>query len=190
MLPPAGLPRKSFDNVVDSLYDENPGMLLQRIRVSPSLSSPLPPGSKAPDFTLPSTHEEVTLSRLQGQPVILAFYPGDSTPVCGDHLSLYNEVLPLFEDFDARLLGISVDSLESHESFSAGRNLTFPLLSDSDPLGEVARRYGVFDDEKQTCERALFVIDRGGEVSWSYVSPRGVNPGADGILKALEKLPE
>lgn len=150
----------------------------------------LAPTSVAPDFTLPSTIDNpISLTDLKGKPVILVFYPGDFTPVCGDQLTLYNELLSLFEGFDAQLLGISVDSLESHVVFSADRKLDFPLLADSDPLGEVARRYGVFDEESQTCERALFVIDHMGRIAWSYLSPREVNPGADGILKALENLP-
>lgn len=150
----------------------------------------LTPASIAPDFTLPSTIDNsISLNDLRGKPVILVFYPGDFTPVCGDQLSLYNELLSIFGEFDAQLLAISVDGLESHFAFSVDRNLDFPLLADSDPLGEVARRYGVFDEESQTCERALFVIDRTGQISWSYLSPREVNPGADGILRALESLP-
>ena len=158
--------------------------------MSVSSVSLLAPASIAPDFTLPSTIDNpISLTGLKGKPVILVFYPGDFTPVCGDQLTLYNELLSLFGEFDAQLLGISVDSLESHMAFSADRKLDFPLLADSDPLGEVARRYGVFDEESQTCERALYVIDRMGRISWSYLSPREVNPGADGILKALESLP-
>jgi len=158
--------------------------------MSTSSVSLLAPASIAPDFTLPSTIDNpISLSDLKGKPVILVFYPGDFTPVCGDQLTLYNELLSLFGEFDAQLLGISVDGLESHAAFSADRKLDFPLLADSNPLGDVARRYGVFDEESQTCERALFVIDRTGRLSWNYLSPREVNPGADGILRALESLP-
>ncbi len=158
--------------------------------MSISSGSLLAPASIAPDFTLPSTlTNSMSLTDLQGSPVILVFYPGDFTPICTDQLTLYNELLSLFGEFDAQLLAISVDNLESHVAFSADRKLDFPLLADSDPLGEVARRYGVFDEESQTCERALFVIDRTGHISWSYLSPREVNPGADGILRALESLP-
>src|SRR6266498_4454421 len=158
--------------------------------MSASSVSLLAPASLAPDFNLPSTIDDsMSLTGLKGNPVILVFYPGDFTPVCGDQLTLYNELLSLFGEFDAQLLGISVDGLESHVAFSADRKLDFPLLADSDPMGEVARHYGVFDEESQTCERALYVIDRTGRVSWSYLSQREVNPGADGILKALESLP-
>jgi peroxiredoxin len=158
--------------------------------MSTSSVSLLAPASTAPDFTLPSTIDNpISLTDLKGKPVILVFYPGDFTPVCGDQLTLYNELLSLFGEFDAQLLGISVDGLESHVAFAADRKLDFPLLADVEPLGEVARLYGVFDEESQTCERALFVIDRTGHISWSYLSPREVNPGADGILKALESLP-
>jgi len=177
--------------VVNSDYDKKILLLFEPTGMNAPLASPLPPGSAAPDFTLACTLEEsINLSSLKNRPVILTFYPGDFTPVCGDQLSLYNELLSLFEEFDAKLLGISVDDLESHAAFASDRKLAFPLLADNDPLGEVARRYGVFNEESQTCERALFVIDRAGEIAWSYVSPRGVNPGADGILRALENLPE
>lgn len=153
-------------------------------------ASILAPASIAPDFTLPGTiNGPIRLSDLRGKPVILVFYPEDFTPVCGDQLTLYNELLWLFAEFGAQILGISGDSLESHLAFSADRKLDFPLLADSDPLGDVARRYGVFDEESQTCERALFVIDRTGRIAWSYLSPRNVDPGADGILRALESLP-
>jgi alkyl hydroperoxide reductase subunit AhpC len=93
-----------------------------------------------------------------------------------------------FQRFDAELLGISVDGIWCHLAFARDRNLHFPLLSDFEPKGEVARRYGAYRAEDGTTERALFVIDGEGSVRWSYVSPVGINPGADGILRALEGL--
>ncbi len=148
----------------------------------------LPAGTPAPAFTLPNAAAEpVSLSDYAGQPLILVFYPGDWTPVCGDQLSLYNEVLPLFEEYDAALLGISVDSRWSHRAFAESRNLSFPLLSDFEPKGEVARRYGVYRQDGRA-ERALFVVDTDGSIRWSSVSPINVNPGADGILRALNEL--
>lgn len=149
----------------------------------------LPPGTAAPDFELRSTPDQkVSLSEFRGQPVILAFYPEDWSPVCSDQMALYQEVLPEFRKYDAELLGISVDGIWSHLAFAKDRNLHFPLLADFEPKGEVARAYQVYRDKDGTSERALFVIDVDGIVRWSYVSPVGVNPGADGILRALENL--
>jgi peroxiredoxin len=120
--------------------------------------------------------------------VILAFYPEDWSPVCSDQMALYQEVLPEFQRFNAALLGISVDGVWSHLAFARDRNLRFPLLSDFEPKGEVARTYRVYRANEGTSERALYVIDGDGIVRWSYVSPVGLNPGADGILRALENL--
>ena len=146
-------------------------------------------GTAAPDFTLPSgPDEKLSLSDFRGRPVILAFYPADWSPVCGDQMALYNEVLPEFKRFNAELLGVSADGVWCHRAYREHRNLHFPLLSDFEPKGEVARKYGVYRDDEGVTERALFVIDGEGRIAWSYVSPIEVNPGADGILNALESL--
>ncbi len=146
-------------------------------------------GKPAPDFTLRSTPDQaVTLSELRGRPVILAFYPADWSPVCGDQMALYNEVLDEFSRFDAELLGISVDGIWCHLAFARDRHLHFPLLADFEPKGEVARRYHAYREQDGTTERALFVIDAEGIVRWTHVSPVGINPGADGILRALESF--
>jgi peroxiredoxin len=150
---------------------------------------PLPAGTVAPDFELPATPDQkLMLSDFLGQPVILVFYPEDWSPVCSDQLGLYQAVLPEFQKFGAELIAISVDSAWSHLAFAKDRNLHFPLLADFEPKGEVARAYHVYRDSAGTSERALFVIDARGVIRWSYVSPVGVNPGADGILRALEDL--
>jgi peroxiredoxin len=153
-------------------------------------AAPLQPGTKAPDFELRSTPDQtVSLSDFLGQPVILAFYPEDWSPVCSDQMALYQELLPEFRRSNAELLGISVDGIWSHLAFAKDRNLHFPLLADFEPKGEVARAYQAYRTTDGTSERALFVIDSEGIVQWSYISPVGVNPGADGILHALESLP-
>jgi peroxiredoxin len=150
----------------------------------------LQPGTKAPDFKLNVTPDQsLSLSELSGKPVILAFYPADWSPVCGDQMALYNEVLPEFEKYGAEMLGISVDGVWCHEAFAASRSIHFPLLADFEPKGEVARRYGAYRAGDGFCQRALFVINRAGIISWSYLSPVAINPGADGILQALDKLP-
>jgi peroxiredoxin len=131
-----------------------------------------------------------SLRDLRGRPVVLVFYPADWSPVCGDQLALYNEALSLFEEHQAQLLGLSVDSLWSHRAYAESRQLCFPLLADFEPKGEVARQYGVYNLEEGTSRRALFVIDAQGVIRWSHVSPDDVNPGAHGILNALENLPD
>ncbi|KRG47885.1 thioredoxin peroxidase [Stenotrophomonas panacihumi] len=152
-------------------------------------TSMLSAGTPAPDFELPSTPDQrVSLSSLRGQPVILAFYPADWSPVCGDQMALYNQILPEFQRAGAQLLGISVDGAWCHAAFAEQRKLHFPLLADFEPKGEVARRYGVYREGDGICERALFVIDAGGDIAWTHLSPLGINPGADGILDALDKL--
>ena len=153
-------------------------------------NSALRPGTHAPDFSLRSTPDQtVSLHEFRGQPVILAFYPADWSPVCGDQMALYNEVLPEFQRCGAELLGISVDGAWCHLAFARDRKLQFPLLADFEPKGAVARRYGVYRHQDGVSERALFVLDENGVIHWSYVSPIGVNPGSDGILRALESLP-
>lgn len=157
----------------------------------PEVQSPMPAiGEQAPDFTLHSTPDQtISLSQLRGHPVVLAFYPADWSPVCGDQMSLYNELLSEFRRFHATVIGISVDGPWCHAAFALDRKLHFPLLSDFEPKGAVSRQYGAYQLPEGVSERALFVIDAEGIVRWSYVSPSGINPGADGILEALEKLP-
>ena len=148
-------------------------------------------GTAAPEFSLHVTPDQkLSLSELRGKPVILAFYPADWSPVCGDQMSLYNEILPEFQKYGAELVGVSVDGSWCHDAFAKDRHLHFPLASDFEPKGLVARAYGAYRAEDGVCERALFVLDRDGVIAWSYCSPVAVNPGADGILQALESLPK
>jgi peroxiredoxin len=172
-------------------------------------NSALGPGVPAPEFKLRSTQSLrpdretsapgfklqtlppdrfISLSELRGRPVILVFYPADWSPVCGDQVALYNELLPEFQRFNAALLGVSVDNYWSHLAFAKDRKLRFPLLSDFEPKGAVARSYAAYRLQDGISERALFVIDVDGTVRWSYISPLDVNPGAEGVLDALEAL--
>lgn len=149
----------------------------------------LSPGTTAPEFKLNVTADQkLTLSELRGKPVILAFYPADWSPVCSDQMALYNEILPEFHKHEAELVGISVDGVWCHTAFACNRHLHFPLLADFEPKGDVARKYGAFRESEGICERALFVLDKDGVIAWSYLSPVAENPGADGILAALEGL--
>jgi peroxiredoxin len=153
-------------------------------------AAPLAAGTAAPEFRLESAPgQTVALSEARGHPLILAFYPADWSPVCGDELALFNELIPEFAKFDAKIAGVSVDGVWCHTAFAAAPNLRFPLLSDFEPKGAVSKLYGAYREEDGTSARALFVVDGEGVIRWSYISPVGVNPGADGILTALEGLP-
>ena len=178
------------ENVTDRMntaLNTNPS----RSQPRASGSTALPPGTPAPDFALKSTPDQtVRLSEFRGRPVVLVFYPADWSPVCGDQVALYNEMLSEFQELGGEILGISVDGPWCHAAFSRDRKLHFPLLADFEPKGEVARLYGVYRSSDGTSERALFVINADGVVHWTYVSPVGVNPGAARILSALEELQE
>lgn len=160
------------------------------------MSDILKAGTVAPDFALQSTAgtaagdagEVIKLSDLKAKNVVLAFYPADWSAVCGDQLTLYNELLPTFEKLNAELIGVSVDSAFCHQAFRENRNLKMPLLADFQPKGDIAKKYGVYREEDGFTERALFVIDGNGVIRWSYLSPIGVNPGANHIIAALKEI--
>ena len=138
----------------------------------------------APDFELNATPDQkLRLSALRGKRVILAFYPADWSPVCGDELVLFNATLKYFKSYNAQIIGISVDSTWSHLAFAESRNLHFPLLADFEPKGAVSKLYGMYNRLKGNSERALFIIDEEGVIRWSEMYQEGLNPGVDGIGK-------
>ncbi|MGK5742148.1 redoxin domain-containing protein [Micromonospora sp. URMC 103] len=147
------------------------------------------PGRLAPDFTLPATPDgrRTGPADYRGRPVVLAFYPADWSPVCGDQMALYQAAKPEFDRYGAAVLGISVDSIWSHRAFAESQGIQFPLLADFEPKGAVARAHGAYQRSGEAA-RALVVLDPQGTVAWSHLSPPDVNPGADGILDALERL--
>jgi peroxiredoxin len=167
----------------------SPRLSARHLPKDAQMSQLLTARTPAPNFSLHVTPDQsLSLRDLAGKPVILAFYPADWSPVCGDQMTLYNEVLPEFRKHNAELLGISVDGAWCHQAYAKDRRLRFPLLADFEPKGAVAKQYGAYRDGEGVCERALFVIDKDSAIAWSYLSPIAVNPGADGILDALEKL--
>ena len=145
-------------------------------------------GAEAPDFTLlDQDGESVTLSELRGQPVLLAFYPADFSPVCTDQLSVYQADMGEFERRGVRLLGISVDNVYCHKAFQDHLKLTMPLLADFHPRGAVCDAYGAFLPDYGTANRSLVLIDESGQVSWSYAAPTPLEiPGANLIFDALD----
>lgn len=149
----------------------------------------LPKGTLAPDFELYSTPDQkLRLAEFKGKKIILAFYPADWSPVCSDQMALYNEMLKYFHKYNAEVFGISVDSKWCHMAFAQDRKLHFPLLADFEPKGAVSKLYGVYDEKEGESQRAIFVIGEDGYIYWSYLSPVGINPGADGIMDALDEL--
>jgi peroxiredoxin len=144
-------------------------------------------GDQAPDFTLRDQDgEKVSLSDYRGRKVMLVFYPGDFSPVCGDQLSIYQEVKPEIEEKGVELVGISVDSFFAHKAFREKLGIDTTLLSDFEPKGEVARAYGSYVEKMGFANRTLVLVDEEGKVAWTYESPNpGEFPGANVIFDAL-----
>ena len=147
------------------------------------------PGTKAPDFTLPDQEgKETSLGDLleEGKNVVLVFYPLDFSPVCTDQLNVYQEVLGDLDAEGARLYGVSIDSAFSHKAFRQHLGITFPLLADFHPKGEVSRAYGVYIEERGHNHRALVMIGPDLVVRWAHQSPSPLEiPGANLIFDAL-----
>ena len=149
----------------------------------------LPAGTPAPEFDLPSGPDATLgLADLRGRPAVLVFYPADWSPVCSDQMVLYQEIRPMLDEFNAQIVGVSVDGIWCHQAWGHHRGIEYPLLSDFEPKGAVSRAFGAYREAEGISERALFVLDPDGAIHWSYLSPIDVNPGADGILRALEDL--
>jgi peroxiredoxin (alkyl hydroperoxide reductase subunit C) len=150
----------------------------------------LRPGARAPPLDLPATPDcrRLSLSSFAGAPLVIVFYPADFTPVCAGEIGLFNELVPEFQRLGARVVGVSVDSIWTHVAFAEELHVQIPLLADFHPKGAVARRYNVYRAEEGFSERALFVVDGDGFIFWSHVSPIELNPGAAGVLDALERL--
>lgn len=166
---------------VANLYKSAPGMS------GAAENTGLLVGSLAPDFTLPdSLGRPVALADFRGQNVVLVFYPLDWSPACSDQLSLYQAELEEFDRFNARVIGVSVDSLYSHGAWAAVRGITYPLLADFHPRGEVARRYNVWRESSGFSERALYVIDATGIIRYAHVSPE--LPKVPDIYELLDAL--
>ncbi|MDR3574644.1 MAG: peroxiredoxin [Anaerolineaceae bacterium] len=172
--------RPSFEDVAN-LYKSAPGM--QGAAENEGLSV----GIKAPDFTLPDANDKPhSLSEFHGKNVVLVFYPLDWSPACSDQLSLYQSDLAEFKKYNAQVIGISVDSIYSHGAWAAVRGISFPLLSDFNPKGDVANRYHVLRNKSGFSDRALFVIDTEGIIRYRFVSPE--LPNIPDIYELFDQL--
>jgi peroxiredoxin len=154
----------------------------------PAVTTPLEPGAEAPDFALPDrTGASVRLSDFRGAPVVLVFYPLDWSPGCSQQLDLYEQELAEFRARDTEVLGISVDSVYSHGAWAAARGISFPLLADFHPKGEVLRRYSVWREQDGYSDRALYVVDADGVIRYSTVAPYlDYVPDIDELLQAVD----
>jgi len=144
-------------------------------------------GEQAPDFTLRDQDgEKVSLADYRGRKVLLIFYPGDFSPMCGDQLSIYQEVKPEIEAKGVELVGISVDSFFAHKAFQEKLGIDTRLLSDFEPKGEVARAYDSYVEKLGFANRTLVLVDEDGKVAWTHEAENpGEIPGANVIFDAL-----
>jgi peroxiredoxin (alkyl hydroperoxide reductase subunit C) len=147
-------------------------------------------GQEAPDFTLPAVSGgKISLSQFRGKKhVVLSFIPAAWTPVCSDQWPGYNINQDLFDEYDAILLGISVDNIPTLYAWTRQMgDLWFPILSDFYPHGEVAQRFGILRRDG-TAERALIVVDKKGIIRYIDVSDINVRPSLEALLEAMKKL--
>ena len=146
-------------------------------------------GTKAPGFNAPVTPDQkLSLSDFKGRRVIIAFYPADWSPVCGDQMTLYNMVLPEFRKHGAELIGISVDGAWCHQAYAKTNQLHFPLVADFHPKGAIARSFGAYREEEGVADRALFILDETGHIVWSYRSPIGVQATLALLLNRVDAV--
>lgn len=180
---PQGRPGPTIEDIVD-LHQHAPAMQGEAV------STPLAVGQPAPDFALPDANgRTVRLSDYRGRRVLLAFYPLDWSPGCSRQLDLYQNELDEFRRRGVEVVGISVDSLYSHGAWAAVRGLSFPLLADFQPKGEVARAYQVWRDGDGFSERALYLVDENGIIRFAHVSPRIEHvPDIYELFEALDGL--
>ncbi|MGH9562425.1 MAG: peroxiredoxin, partial [Terracidiphilus sp.] len=147
-------------------------------------------GASAPDFSLKDQNQkEVKLSDFQGKKnVVLVFYPLDWSPVCTNEHTCFVNDMKRFEQLDAQVLGISVDSVWSHKAFAEKMHIQYPLLADFQPRGAVGDKFGVYLADKGITGRAIGIVDRQGKLAWfkNYDIPSV--PDVKEVSDALAKI--
>jgi peroxiredoxin len=151
-------------------------------------------GDKAADFTLVDTDKKTrTLKEFRGKNVVLAFFPGAFTGVCTKEMCTFRDSMSRFNELDAQVLGISVDSPFANKAFATQNNLQFPLLSDYSRT--VLKAYGIVHqgfgglEGYSAAKRSVFVIDKSGVVRYAWISDNpGVEPNYDEVTTALASL--
>ncbi|NOZ05537.1 MAG: peroxiredoxin [Chloroflexi bacterium] len=146
-------------------------------------------GDVAPDFSLKAQDDQVySLGEFRGKPVVLVFYPLDFSPVCTDEHACFVNDMARFNELDAQVFGISVDSVWTHKAFAQKMGITYPLLADFHPKGAVAANYGVYLADKGIASRTIFLIDREGKVADTYGVDIPVVPDVEHVIEALKKM--
>lgn len=146
-------------------------------------------GQPAPDFTLKDqSQKEVKLSQYLGKNVVLIFYPLDFSPVCTNEHACFVNDMKRFEQLNAQVLGLSVDSSWAHKAFAEKMGIHYPLLADFQPRGAVADKFGVYLADKGITGRAIVIIDKKGNVSWIKNYDIPVVPDLKEVSDALAKV--
>ena len=150
---------------------------------------PIAVGQKAPDFTLKDQNQnEVSLAALRGHNVVVAFYPLDFSPVCSKEHACFTDDLKQFEGLKAKVLGLSVDSAWAHKAFADKLKINYPLLADFHPRGEVAKKFGLYLEDKGITNRATVIVDKQGVVRYVKVYDIPQQRNNRELIAELEKL--
>src|ERR1700688_2489551 len=146
-------------------------------------------GQPAPDFALKDQNQkELKLSDYRGKNVVVIFYPLDWSPVCTNEHACFVNDLKQFEQLNAQILGLSVDSVWSHKAFASKMGIQYPLLADFQPRGAVAEKFGVYLGEKGISGRAIFIVDKNGEIAWFKNYDIPTVPDMKEVADALAKV--
>jgi mycoredoxin-dependent peroxiredoxin len=146
-------------------------------------------GAAAPEFALKDQNQkEVKLSDYKGKKVVVVFYPLDWSPVCTNEHVCFVNGMKRFEQLDAQVLGISVDSVWSHKAFAEKMGIHYPLLADFQPRGAVGEKFGVFLADKGITGRAIAIVDRNGTIAWFKNYDIPTVPDIQEVADALAKV--
>jgi mycoredoxin-dependent peroxiredoxin len=183
-----GVPRK-FRGLCRAQRFRYHRIAIQIARIQEELRMGISVGSPAPEFTLKDqSQKEVKLSDYKGKNVVIVFYPLDWSPVCTNEHACFVNDMKRFEQLNAQVLGISVDSAWSHKAFAEKMGIHYPLLADFQPRGAVGEKFGVFLADKGITGRAIVVVDRNGKLAWFKNYDIPTVPDIKEVADALAKL--
>ncbi len=153
------------------------------------MALPIAVGQVAPDFTLKDQNQQdIRLSQFRGQNVVLVFYPADFSPVCSQEHACFLNELKQFEGLQAQVVGLSVDHVWAHKAFANQLKLSYPLLADFHPKGEVAKKFGLYLEDKGIANRAVVIVDKAGVIRFVKVYDIFQVPDIAELVSALNQL--